>query len=199
MLSVPLALFGIGWLGTQRIWYQRVFEGGGLNPAAVWRMSWAFFGRFLVLGLIVGIPGFFVLFWLVAQIATGAVSTSHHFVRPIWWNPFWLGYGFVTDVALTFVTPALAFSTHRVREALSGGLKLITETWPASAAYTFVPPITLLALAALNPIGFPALVIVVLVVVSTLVGLLVKGAIAAFYLRYEPRRETEVPMIERVS
>ena len=44
--------------------------------------------------------------------------------------------------------------------------------------------ITLLALATLNPIDLPAPVVVLLAVVSTLVGLLVKGAIAAFYLRH---------------
>jgi hypothetical protein len=193
LLSLPLGLFSVGWLGTQRIWYQRIFEGHMLSPAEVWRLSWGFFGRFLVLGLLVGIPGFLVIFWLVAQIATGAVSApSHPFKSPIWWNPFWLGYGFLVDVLLTFVTSALAYTTNRVREAWRIGLKMIADTWPASWAYVLVPPITLLALATLNPIGFPALAMLVLAVISTVVGLLVKGAIAAYYLRHGPRR-TDVP------
>jgi hypothetical protein len=72
----------------------------------------------------------------------------------------------------------------RVRVAWSIGIKLITQTWPASAAYTFVPPITPLPFATLNPVGFPAPIVVLLAVISTLIGLLVKGAIAAFYLRH---------------
>jgi Peptidase family S51 len=88
------------------------------------------------------------------------------------------------DVLLTFVTSALAYTTNRVGVAWSIGTKMITQTWPASAAYTFVPPITLLAFATLNPVRFPAPVVVLLAVISTLIGLLVKGAIAAFYLRH---------------
>ena len=105
-----------------------------------------------------------------------------------------IAYGFLPDVLLTFVASALAYTTNRVRIAWSIRTKMIKETWPASAAYTFVPPITLLALATLNPIRLPASVVVLLAVISTLVGLLVKGAIAAFYLRQpvEPRAPTTV-------
>jgi hypothetical protein len=183
LLSIPAALFGIGWLGTQRIWYQRLFEGQSLSPAEVWRLSWTFFGRYLVLGLIVAIPIFLGLLGVLAQVAlTGEPHRSFPF--PIWWYPFVIVYGFLTDVLLTFVTSALAYTTNRVRVAWSVGTKMIKDTWPASAAYTFVPPITLLALATLNPIRLRAPVVVFLAVVSTLVGLLVKGAIAAFYLRH---------------
>src|SRR4029077_1559010 len=68
LLSIPAALFGIGWLGTQRIWYQRLFEGQSLCPAEVWRLSWTFFGRYLVLGLIVAIPIFLSLLGVLAQV-----------------------------------------------------------------------------------------------------------------------------------
>ena len=193
LLGLPLVLFGIGWLGTQRIWYQRLFEGQTLSSAEVWQLSKKFFGRYLVLGLIVAIPIFLGLLGMVAQVAlTG--EPHHSFPFPIWWYPFVIAYGFLPDVLLTFVTSALAYTTNRVRIAWSIGTKMIKETWPASAAYTFVPPITLLALATLNPIRLPASVVVLLAVISTLVGLLVKGAIAAFYLRQpvEPRAPTTV-------
>jgi hypothetical protein len=183
LLSIPVALFGVGWLGTQRIWYQRLFEGQTLSSAEVWRLSWKFFGRYLVLGLIFGIPIVLALVVVLAQVAARG-GPLHAFPTPIWWYPFVIAYGFLTDVLLTFVTSALAYSTNRVRVAWSIGTKMIRETWPASAAYTFVPPITLLALATLNPVRFPAPVVVSLAIVSTLAGLLVKGAIAAFYLRH---------------
>jgi hypothetical protein len=183
LLGLPLTLFVVGWTGTQRIWYQRLFEGQTLSSAEVWQITWKFFGRYLVLGLIVAIPIFLGLLGVLAQVAlTG--EPRHSFPFPIWWYPIVIAYGFLTDVLLTFVTSALAYTTNRVRVAWSIGIKLITQTWPASAAYTFVPPITLLAFATLNPVGFPAPVVVLLAVISTLIGLLVKGAIAAFYLRH---------------
>jgi hypothetical protein len=87
LLGLPLALFGVGWLGTQRIWYQRLFEGQSLSPAAVWRLSWTFFGRYLVLGLIVAIPIFLGLLGVLAQVAlTGEPHNSFPF--PVWWYPF---------------------------------------------------------------------------------------------------------------
>ena len=183
LLGLPLTLFVVGWTGTQRIWYQRLFEGRTLSSAEVWQLTWKFFGRYLVLGLIVAIPILLGLLGILAQVAlTG--EPHHSFRFPIWWYPFVIGYGFLTDVLLTFVTSALAYTTNRVRIAWSIGIKLITQTWPASAAYTFVPPITLLVFATLNPVRFPAPVVVLLAVISTLIGLLVKGAIAAFYLRH---------------
>ena len=51
--------------------------------------------------------------------------------------------GLTLDVALTFVTPALAFRTRRVGEAVSLGLRMIRSDWPSCAAYVLAPPLAL--------------------------------------------------------
>ena len=90
----------------------------------------------------------------------------------------------VLDVLLTFVTPALVFTSHRVRDALSIGLRLLRRSLPGAAAYALVPPLAVV-LASLWT-GLPQAVAVPLVAVTTLANLLVKGATAALYLRLVP-------------
>src|SRR5439155_25886579 len=55
------------------------------------------------------------------------------------------------DFALTFVTPALAFSTRRAKEALAMGLRMIPSEWPRAALYVLVPPLAILLVAHLVP------------------------------------------------
>ena len=178
-LGVAFGVFGVGWLGTQRIWYQRLFAGGTLSPSDVWRLSWRFFGRFFVLGLSVGLPGSVAIVWLIAQLAMHQRSPGDG--PPGWWLPFWLAYTFLVDIVLTFVTPALAYTTNSVRTAITIGLNMIRVRWPDSVPYAIAPAVALLALATFIP-SAPVWRIV-LVVISTLIGLVLKGAIAAFYLR----------------
>jgi hypothetical protein len=86
------------------------------------------------------------------------------------------------DLALTFVTSALVFTTRSARQALRIGLAMIRQTWPRSGLYLLCPP---LALNMLNSI-YPTEILVVNVVTTAglgLLALLAKGAIAAFYLR----------------
>ena len=88
---------------------------------------------------------------------------------------------------ITFVTPALAFFTASVNEALKVGWRMIRETWPACALYVFAPPLALEALARawwVGPLGIIGSIVVGLL--GGLVGLASKGATAAFFLRRYP-------------
>lgn len=91
----------------------------------------------------------------------------------------------VTDVSLTFVTPALAFSTRRVRRALAIGLRMIRSEWPVSAWYVLVPPLAAVLIVQILtrtsdvPVGIQLLTSAF----ATLLNLWFKGATAAFYLR----------------
>ncbi|HEX2647613.1 MAG TPA: hypothetical protein VHO95_10320 [Candidatus Dormibacteraeota bacterium] len=182
-VELPFLLFGIGWVGTQRIWYLRIFNGGTLSQNDLWDLSWRFFGRYFVLGVLVGTPVFALLFGVLFwQIRVGAV----HSTQPTWLLITFVIYWFVVDVVLTFVTPALAYTTARVRQAWMIGLSMLRETWPSCAVYALLPPLTLLALGTINPAGFRAEVAVTVSVVSTLIGLATKGAIASFYLEKVP-------------
>jgi hypothetical protein len=83
---------------------------------------------------------------------------------------------------MTFVTPALAYSTRSVAGAFDIGFGMIRRTWPRSALYLLCPPLALNVLNAVFPLGgsLGELVVAPAIVVT---GLVAKGAIAAFYLR----------------
>ena len=185
LLLLAFGLFSVGWLGVQRIWFRRIFEGGHVTASEVWHQSWGFFHRYLILGLTVGAPYLLVIVWLI--VPAGSAAYAHHGL-PSWWVPFWLAYAFLLDIVLTFVMPALAFATRRVREAWKIGIAMIGSTWPKSAPYTIAPPITLLALATLNPTRLPGFVAILFAVVFELIGLVLKGAIAAFFIRHSRGR-----------
>ena len=86
------------------------------------------------------------------------------------------------DFALTFVTPALAYTTRSAVRALRIGLAMILQTWPRCAFYVLCPPLAVNILSVVYPVSIPGARLV-LDVVLALAWLLAKGAIAAFYLR----------------
>ncbi len=86
------------------------------------------------------------------------------------------------DFALTFVTPALAYTTRSAVRALRIGLAMIRQTWPRCAFYVLCPPLAVNILSVVYPVSIPGARLV-LDVVLALAWLLAKGAIAAFYLR----------------
>ena len=179
-LSLPVVLFQVGWIGTERIWFLRLFRGVPFQTFEIWPVTRRFFGRFLVFGLLFASASFPVL--VVAFIAfpgktRGEISTPAYGAL--------IGTGLLLDFAGTFVVPALAFTTRRVRDAVRLGLRMIREEWPRSLPYVLVPPLAIQTLflvvprsAVRGPIG------VVGAVASGIVGLVFKGAIARYYLRH---------------
>ncbi|HXJ48760.1 MAG TPA: hypothetical protein VNF91_06305 [Candidatus Acidoferrum sp.] len=187
-ISWPFLLFWTGWLGTQRLWYLRIFRGQKLSAPEAWRLSRHYLGRFLVLGLIVGLPISALIFAVIVREAqtaadTGAVTPSQ---LPGWTTGVFLAYWFAMDVLLTFVTPALAYTTRHVREAIAIGWSMLRTTWPRCAVYALLPPLTLVAFATYNPSAVSPLGLFVISVMSTLLGLVTKGAIASFYIDHGP-------------
>jgi hypothetical protein len=156
----------------------RALNGRSITPRESVRLWRAFFWRFVLLGLVVAVP-------LVIYIAV---------VRPDPTPPRFLItislFSVVVDLALTFVTQALAFTTRRVREALRIGLWMIRSEWPKCVLYVLAPPLALqvvlgLRLAASShAVGFRAIS-----GVGIVLGLAFKGATALFYLRRHPSRD----------
>ena len=181
LAALPIAIFGVGWYGTERMFYLRGFRDKGLGAGEAFRFTRAFIGRYLWLGIISLLPLLPVYvvvaaIWdvpLGAQGGTewGALAAS--MVALIIW-----------DVALTFVTPALAYSTPEVGEALRSGIKILREGWPGCAWYALVPPLAFVALTYIRP-AEPEFdpVLWGMGAVATMFNLLAKGAVAAFYLR----------------
>jgi hypothetical protein len=175
----------LGFPGTQRLWFLRAATGRRLTAGEVLPLTFRYFGRFFVLGCV--FFGLALVFALPAVIdyartfevdAAGSVT-----VGTAGWPALLVAAAgtVVLDVLFTFVTPAIVFSSHRVRDALRIGWRLLRATWPAGAAYVFVPPFAAVVMALYS--GLRPAVSVPLVVLATAVNLLVKGATAAYYLR----------------
>lgn len=175
LATMILVVVFAGWFGTERIWYLRTFRGERLRREEVWLFTSAYRRRYLVLGLIFAlalIPGL-----VVALLGTGGAVV-------------FLVWTFFLDAALTFVTPALAFSTHRVSEAWRIGLRLARRAWPRSALYLFIPPLAArLAAATLWSSESSLLAVLLADSGAVLLLLLFKGATANFYLRYHDASE----------
>jgi len=166
----------LGWPGTEREWYRRAFSGETFPPSEIWPTSRRFFGPFLRLGLLLSpvvIPliGVLVLWGQDAPLVVIGVSVILFFIL---------------DVALTFVTPALTFSTSSARDALSVGLEMLRSHWPAAAPYALAPALIVIlgAQTLLDPVVGPAGAIVG-TALAGLLSLALKGATVAFYLRHD--------------
>ena len=174
ILTLPALAFSAGWVGTARIWYLRRFRGAGIERHEIWRFTWWFVPSYVILGLLVGAVA------LLAWLPIVAALHGHPRELVLASTPIFL----MVDFALTFVTPALAFSTRRVRQAIRTGLAMIRDEWPSSAAYVFIPPLAITVVLRTLPftaggkgwsIAFGP--------VAALANLAFRGATAAFYLR----------------
>ena len=187
LASSLVLLFRAGWVGTERVWYMRVFRGSSFPRSDVWRFVPAFMGRFIVLGLIVGAPlmAIFAVWGSVPPV--GRLSPSALWVLIIG--------GVLADFALTFVAPALAFTTRSVKAALRIGIGMIRAEWPRSAPYVLIPPLAIqIVLRAVPPrqqLDRP--VWLGAAIASSLVGFAFKGAIARFDLHSTRRVRTAPP------
>lgn len=178
-VAIVALIIGAGWLGTERIVYLRAFRSKPIRPSELWRFTRSFVVRFAVLGVCVGLP---LMLLPLVLFATGRATGARS-----WGVLVFVLYAYtaVVDVALTFVTPALAYTTRRVGNALRIGLGMIRSEWPTSAWYVLAPPLAALVLARSLPevtsIGVGGALI--LSASATLLNLWFKGAIAACYLR----------------
>lgn len=184
-IGFPVAMFGIGWLGTERIWYLRIFNGKDITRQELWRLTWAFFWRFLRLGLLMGVA-FLPVIALALRHGISDPDRLQRAMSSIEVIALGTVLGLVVDFGLTFVTPALAFSTRRVRDALQSGIALLRREWPRTAWYALVPPLVLvLAVRTWQPV-VEGWIAAILSALSVLINVWFKGAAAAFYLRRIP-------------
>jgi hypothetical protein len=88
------------------------------------------------------------------------------------------------DLLMTFVTPALAFSTYRARTAIRIGVSMIAQHWPATIGYILVPPLAILVVTSLFGTELSIAASVAVTILTLWVSLWFKGATARFYLRH---------------
>lgn len=177
VVMITLLLFWPGWVGAERIFFLRQFRAQPAPLGHLLRLVKPFMGRFLALGLVMTLT-----FGLGAALVRGVQASPHRSTRSVLTG---LLVTVVVDFALTFVTPALAFTTRSVWVAIKIGVGLLRETWPRSALYVLFPPLALGLNAVMYP-EVPWLLRLVGAACLSVVALLAKGATAAFYLRERP-------------
>jgi hypothetical protein len=180
-LLLPVSLFILGFRGTARVWFVRVWQGNAMSLGEVWTLSWRFLGRMLVLGLLVAIPyaaALGIFYGAIYPAGFSALTT--------------LGIAggistFLLDVALTFVVPAIVFTSPSAREACRIGLRMLKEHRRHALAYLLAPPLALAVVSRLIVRATPGgAVYLIEQVVIALLDVLFKGAITAYYLRHAP-------------
>src|SRR5439155_1122757 len=167
--------------------FLRGFHFRSLDPDEIWSMTLAFIPRFLLLCLVTGVSlvaAAFVLRALGVPLTFASRAATHPARRSL---GVLVGLCLLADVALTFVTPALALSVHSWREALRRGLRMLGETWPASALYALTPGIAIFALSASAPKSSDGTFdIALMAAAGAVLALWFKGATVAFYVRRHP-------------
>jgi hypothetical protein len=196
LLAYPVYL---GFLGTQRIFYLRMYRGLNLEPREILPLMWKFLGRFLVLELL--FVGPLVVVGIIIGIAIRAThggQTIHISNTSI--LAVAIPVTFIGDFAFTFVVPALCLSTRSATEAVGIGLRMIRTTWPSSAWYLLTPGLTVSVLAIVFPhSGLGAVGVVVWVAATGVLGLAFKGAVVPFYLRLHPEVENDGATGDKVT
>lgn len=173
LLSLPVTLFGIGFFGAERWWYSQV-DAGAVPPAGMlWRVGWSYFWRFVRLGLVTLVLVIPIVPFLVAARDS---TTRLAIALGVWF--------FAIDIAYTFVTPALAFTTDSAWAALRIGVSTLNRLWPRDWVYALVPPMALTLLTRLVPHAFgPRWATAAAGAVAQLLTVLFAGATALLYIR----------------
>lgn len=193
IVGPPAAIVSVGWSGTERLVYLRLWRSRELSGRDMTLATTEFVWPVLRLLLLVLLPS--------ATIAAGAAvavaAATGGAVHPL---PVSLGTGILVGLVLTFALPALVFTTRRARSAVAVGVRLLRGTWPGNAWHVVVPLAAFVARGTPGrPVMAPEMEVLAAIGLAVL-GLWFKGAIAAFYLRemgteyegvpaFDPRRE----------
>jgi hypothetical protein len=181
---ILLALFAagilnLGWLGTQLVWYQRVFDGQRLDFRELLPLTWSFVARYLVL---LCLPA------VLAAIALVLIALTWHSLDVL------KSFGGRAAIALfiaifqvigTFIVPALAYTTRKVTRAIPIGLAMLAQRWPRNWMYLLVPAAVTVALGGIGWL-FPSTAQTALGLLGAVIYLAFTGAIARYYLWHFP-------------
>ena len=190
VLALPLvilAIFFIGWLGTERMVYVAAWRGQTLGFRELTKLTSRYIGRFFLLGIITA--PITVIPYLVLSASGGDVSDPGGYVF------VFAALFFINGVLLTFVTPALVFSTPLAIGAFRFGWNTMKRTWPRCAPYLLVAPLlpAYLAFVSIDRSSYDDPLILTVNVFNAVVLVLFKGATAAFYLRANEIALEDVP------
>jgi uncharacterized membrane protein len=130
----------------------------------------------------------FVKLGLVTALALMPVTLAFYFSESTLWFLVMVVVSVAVDALLTFVTTALTYSTRKVFEAIAIGVRMIVREWQTCRWYVLAPPLAALFIARGITVGVTGLTLfaVLLTLGAVLIGLVFKGATAAYYLRRVP-------------
>jgi hypothetical protein len=152
-------------IGIAMLLAEREFQGKPVVLSHLVRLARFFVGRFFCLGVL------FAIVFLSACFTLGrAFGVEFDHLPESLPRSFELKITTAAKLGLTFVTPALAYTTGSVVKALDIGLGMIAETWPRSALYVLCPLLPLNLLNWIFPVG-SAPVRVAVTAIVTLTGL----------------------------
>lgn len=179
-----LSITWAGWFGVERIFFLRRFRQQDLGLIEGVRLVPRFIPRYLLLAVLSILPIFAIA---VAQFVTYRVAPyslvpGSTFVRIAMHFLLWLGAWLAIDIVLTFVTPALAYTTTDAIEGLRVGWRFMKAQWPSSAPYALIPMLALFAVSLTAAAQLPLVARLAVAAASALVTLIFKGATARFYL-----------------
>jgi hypothetical protein len=177
-LGLVLGLVSVGWLGTQLVWYKRIFDRQRIRRGELIWLTWSFIVRYLLLSILAAVPLIVVGVLLAANRTLTPDTLREPGVRI-----FLTVYVLVAVTLGTFMIPALAFSTRKVREAVPTGLKMLAQGWPKDWMYVLSPGLTGAVLTAIAWF-IPTFAQRLLGIVSAVIILAFSGAIARYYLRH---------------
>jgi hypothetical protein len=183
VVAAIVSIVFLGWVGSERLWYLRAFTGRRLSVRAALSVSFSYWPRLLCLGLLVGVVTIPLSIPItIAAVSAGTDGSARHAQLGVGWLIYSAALSLLIDFTLTFVTPALIYTSGRARDALTIGLGLLRQTWPHAAPYVLIPPLAVVILGRLSqgPVGAIGAAVIV---VSYALNLLAKGATACYYLR----------------
>jgi hypothetical protein len=182
LASLAFFFFALGWNGVERMFFLRRRQGRVVTLSELLRSAPSFIGRFARLGFLVVLATCPLL--LGGAFVAASFNTVGGPVSPMTaFKIGWVVQLVVIDLALTFATSALVFTTRSAWDALFIGLQVIRETWPRSALYVLCPPLALTTFNAMYRNQASLVPWMVTTAVLSLLALVAKGATAAFYLR----------------
>jgi hypothetical protein len=183
ILAALVTVAFLGWAGSERLWYLRAFTGRTLSVRAALSVSFSYWPRLLCLSLLVGVVTVPLSIPItIAAMRGSTTGGTRHVNLGVGWLVYSAALSLLIDFTLTFVTPALIYTSGRARDALTIGLGLLRQTWPHAAPYVLIPPLAVVILGRLSqgPVGVVGAAVIV---VSYALNLLAKGATASYYLR----------------
>lgn len=179
IILLPIFVFDAGLTGAVRLSFARLREGREAMPwAGVWSAVGLYLNRFMCLGLAITLimtPIGIVIFLIDDGGTFFVVSTTMAIA--------------ILDVFATFVPPALALSTWRMSEGVRLGWRVLRDGWSQHRWHALLPPLAVQALALTGLRDQPRLVQVPVMLAAAVVGIVLRGATTAAYLRAMPLSE----------